>query len=134
MPRKEPFIVRDVGSAIFGIEKCYPLIEAPPLFWVPDIVLTNIGFISLIIDRFSIPNHRFKARKLSFCCMVSDLTLLLPPVPLLGRSRYFFPWHNVRLALIYLSCIVRLTQIRDRSVVHLILWSKCRKLDQAFSE
>ena len=42
------------------------------------------GLISLIIDRFSSQNHHWKAENLNFHSLVSDLTLLSRPAPLLG--------------------------------------------------
>ena len=131
---KVPFIVRDVESAIFwdrsgNWKQLYCIlpiigfskIEAPQRFGNQILSWrTKIGLISLIIYRFSIRNHRWN--------------LAIVPGDSIRQITVFFTWYNVWLALIYLSFIVRLTQNRDWSVFHLILWSICRKLDQAFSE
>ncbi len=50
--------------------------------------MAKIGIVSLIIVRFSIQNHRWKAENLTFSLNLADLTLLERPVPLLGRLWY----------------------------------------------
>ena len=57
---------------------------------------TKIDLISLIIDRFSIRNHRYNAQNLKLHSMVSDLTLLSRPAPLLGRLRYTLLPYSIR--------------------------------------
>ena len=44
---------------------------------------------SLIIVRFCIWNHRWKAQNLTYYLKKSDLTLPARPAPLLGRIRYY---------------------------------------------
>ncbi len=50
--------------------------------------MAKIDIVSLIIVRFSIRNHRWKAENLSFSLNPSALTLSERPAPLLGRLRY----------------------------------------------
>ncbi len=57
--------------------KRYRLINAPPVFWGswewP--LATKIAITSLIIDQFSIWNHRWKAQNLSYPAMNSNIAL-----------------------------------------------------------
>ncbi len=48
--------------------------------------MAKIDIVSLIIVRFSIRNHRWKAENLSFFPNLSDLTLLERPAPLLKKN------------------------------------------------
>ena len=57
--------------------------------------MAKIDVVPLIIVRFSIRNHRWKARNLSFLLNLSDLTLLERPAPLLGRIRYFLEFSGL---------------------------------------
>ena len=79
-----------IRLTVIFLLKVHPLIKAPPMVSGPTILskVTKIGLISLMIDRFSIRNHRWKAQILSFYPMSSGWTLLSRPVPLLGIIRY----------------------------------------------
>ena len=63
--------------------------KGAPLVWRNPMLsqMTKIDTVSLIIVRFSIRNHRWKAGNLNFLYNLSDLTLLERPAPLLGRIR-----------------------------------------------
>ena len=80
-----PNIVSTVLKITFSVDFVYFLLHPLRMGTSSD---DKIDLISLIIDRFSIRDHRWKAQNLSFYPMVSDLTLLSRPAPLLGRLRY----------------------------------------------
>ncbi len=64
--------------------------KGAPIVWKNPVLsqMAKIDIVSLIIVRFSIRNHHWKAENLSFLPTLSDLTLLERPAPLLGRLRY----------------------------------------------
>ncbi len=64
--------------------------KGAPIVWKNPMTsyLAKIYVVSLIIVRFSIRNHRWKAEKVSFPSELLDMVLLERPAPLLGRIRY----------------------------------------------
>ncbi len=81
--------------------------------------MAKIGIVSLIIVRFSIRNHRWKAGNLSFLINLSVLTLLERPAPLLGRLRYLklLTQHPLNIKNFHLYCVLMCTLNSGRGSV-----------------